>query len=68
LVLLVVFQVFEDMKVTYSAAREESSEGSSILSKSGGHEGGSSEGDNGGRLHLEEYVYGYMGIMEERKT
>lgn len=56
------------MKVTYSAAGEESSEGSSILSKSGGHKGGSSEGDNGGRLHLEGYVYGYMDILEERKT
>jgi hypothetical protein len=47
--------VFGSRKDTYSAAREESSKGSSILSKSGSHKGGSSKGDNSSRLHLEGY-------------
>lgn len=55
LLVLVMFHMLKRNEDTYSAAREKSGEGSSILSKSGGHKGGSSEGDNGGRLHLEGY-------------
>lgn len=42
---------------TYSAAGEEGSKRSSVLSKSGGHHGGGSKDDNSSGLHFDGYVY-----------
>lgn len=42
---------------TYSAAGKEGSKRSSVLSKSGSHHGGGSEGDNGSGLHFDGYVF-----------
>lgn len=55
LLVLVVFQMLRGNEDTYSAAREESGEGSGILGKSGSNQGGSGKGNNGGRLHFEGY-------------
>jgi len=55
LLVLVMFHMIRGDEFTYSAAREESGKGSSILSKSGSDQGGSGEGDNSRRLHLEGY-------------
>ena len=55
LLVLVMFHMLKGNEDTYSAAREESGEGSSILSKSGSNQGGSGKGDNSSRLHLERY-------------
>lgn len=55
LLVLVMFHIPKGNEDTYSAARKESGEGSSILSKSGSNQGDSGKGDDSSRLHLEGY-------------